>query len=532
MKKKTFITILAALFIAGCSSQNPHSTDTETSHNHENEAAYNHDHEPEEGHIHEHETGEEHGHQEVKINITAYSDAFEMFAEADPFVVGKPSRVLSHFSHIPEFSPLETGNVAIRLEVNGESILQRLEKPTRKGIYSFNIKPEISGAGQLVFDIETGSGNYRVVAPDITVYRHEEDAYGAAEKTGPDHTNATVFTKEQSWKIDFATELPEQEPFGEVIKTTARVLSAQNDEMVLTSKTNGVALFTNATVLPGNKVSSGQALFMVSGSNFADNNSTVRFVEAKNNYEKAKLDYERIQKLAADKIVSRKELLEAKNTFENAGAIFNNLNKNFSASGQTIKSPVNGFIKNLYVQNGEYVEAGQPVALVSQNRKLMLYAEVQPKYAADLTFLKTANIQTANKQKTWSLEQLNGKIISWGKSANHDNYLVPVHLEIDNNGEFFPGTFVKAFLKTTSDQHALTIPLSALLEEQGLYYVFVQITPELFEKREIKTGASDGIKTEVPGGLRPDERVVTKGAVFIKLSQSSGALDPHAGHVH
>ena len=28
------------------------------------------------------------------------------------------------------------------------------------------------------------------------------------------------------------------------------------------------------------------------------------------------------------------------------------------------------------------------------------------------------------------------------------------------------------------------------------------------------------------------ERVVTKGAISLKLSQGAAALDPHAGHVH
>ncbi|MCK5730556.1 MAG: hypothetical protein KAH68_05750, partial [Draconibacterium sp.] len=79
---------------------------------------------------------------------------------------------------------------------------------------------------------------------------------------------------------------------------------------------------------------------------------------------------------------------------------------------------------------------------------------------------------------------------------------------------------------------ALTIPISALLEEQGIFSVFVQITPELFEKREVKTGATDGLKTEILKGLTQHERVVSKGAILIKLAQATGALDAHSGHVH
>jgi hypothetical protein len=43
---------------------------------------------------------------------------------------------------------------------------------------------------------------------------------------------------------------------------------------------------------------------------------------------------------------------------------------------------------------------------------------------------------------------------------------------------------------------------------------------------------SDGIRIEILSGLDKDEKIVTQGAVSVKLSQSAGALDPHAGHAH
>jgi hypothetical protein len=85
---------------------------------------------------------------------------------------------------------------------------------------------------------------------------------------------------------------------------------------------------------------------------------------------------------------------------------------------------------------------------------------------------------------------------------------------------------------TVTNSEALTLPNSAIIEEQGNYFLFVQVTPELFEKREIKTGATDGIKTEIVKGITADERVVTKGAILIRLAQATGTLDAHSGHVH
>ena len=468
----------------------------------------------------------------AKIQFTAYSSEFELFAEADPFVVGKTSNVLSHFSNLPDFKALENGSISIRLVVNGKETNQTLDKSTRRGIYSFDLKPESKGTGQLLFDIKTGKGDFQIIVPNISVYTSGKEADEAAEKAVLSETNTTVFTKEQSWKIDFVTELPNKEPFGQVIKTTALVQSAQGDEILVSAKTNGIVILSTDNILEGKSVSNGQVICSISGSGLADNNSSVRFMEAQNNFEKAKFNYERLKGLAINKIVSEKDLLNAKNQYDNAKVIYDNLNKNFNSSGQNVASPMNGFVKQLWVQNGQYVESGQAMVSISQNKTLLLSADVQQKYASILGAINSANIRTLHDNQTYTLEKLNGKILSFGRNTNKNNYLIPVSIQIDNIGSFVPGGFVEIYLKTLTNAHALTIPNTALLEEHGIYFVFVQITPELFEKREVKPGATDGLKTEIKKGIGQSERIVTRGAILIKLAQTTGTLDAQSGHVH
>ncbi|MFZ4707519.1 MAG: efflux transporter periplasmic adaptor subunit, partial [Bacteroidales bacterium] len=79
---------------------------------------------------------------------------------------------------------------------------------------------------------------------------------------------------------------------------------------------------------------------------------------------------------------------------------------------------------------------------------------------------------------------------------------------------------------------AVTVPNDALLEEQGNYFVYVQINPELFEKREVNPGATDGLRTELIKGVSANERIVSRGATLVKLTQATGTLDAHSGHVH
>ena len=470
--------------------------------------------------------------EELKVNYTAYSDIFEVFAEADPFVTGVTSNVLSHFTTLSDFKPLESDIVSLKLTVSGETTEQTLESPTRKGIYSFDITPSGIGQGSLEFIVRSDAGEYRILVPDAKIY---PDA-GAAETDIESHPSATantsVFTKEQSWKIDFSTGYPLREPFGQMIKTTALVEPAKGGEVVVTARTGGVVSFTGKPVLEGAGVSTGQSLLQVKGSGFAEENSAVRFAEAENNYEQAKADFERASLLAADKIVSDKQLLEAKTQYENAKSVYENLQKGFSRSGQAVTSPITGYVRQLFVENGQYVETGQPLMVISQNSTLLLRAEVQQRYARALNSISSATIRNSNDRKTFTLEELGGKVLSVGKAATSDSYLIPVSIQVNNRGDFVTGSFVEVWLKTVTDNETLTIPVSSIIEEQGSFFVFVQVTPELFEKRLIQTGATDGIRTEVTGGLNDDERIVTKGAILIKLAQATGALDAHSGHVH
>lgn len=477
---------------------------------------------------HNHDTEDHDGHDKEKIQYTAYNNDFELFAEADIFVVDEKATILSHFTKLPSFKALETGPVSINLIVDGEEVTQTLAKPTRKGIYSFEITPIKSGKGILQFKI----GNSKISISDVIVFLDQNDVRKNHVSIEPSKVNTVVFTKEQSWKIDFKTELPAKEPFGQVIYTVAQVESASGDETVVVSKTSGIIMFSNFNLIEGNNVTAGQRLFAISSSGMSENNISVKLAEAKSNFENAETDYIRKKELAKDKIISEKELQASKNYYENTKAIYENLVNNFSATGQNITSPMSGFVKQVFVSNGQFVEEGQPLITISQNKTLFLKAFVQQKYFNILQLIYSANIKTLYDNKTYTFEELNGIVLSYGKSASADNYLLPVNLQIDNKGSFVQGSFVEIFLKTITNTQALTVPNTALMEEQGNYFLFVQITPELFEKRSIQIGATDGIRTEIILGLLQNERIITRGAMLVKLAQSSGTLDAHSGHNH
>jgi RND family efflux transporter MFP subunit len=360
---------------------------------------------------------------------------------------------------------------------------------------------------------------------------HTRTRENSQEKAGHESRDTLFFSEQQQSKIDFAAAWPVMEYFGQVIKTTGQIESSQADETIIPAKTSGTVLF-NRNIVEGQAIQAKQELFIVSGSGTAEKNLNVQFIEAQTNYQKADADYKRARELSKDKIISEKEFLEIKSVYETAQAVYDNLYKNFSSDGQRVSSPISGFVKQLFVSNGQYVETGQALVGVSKNQSLLIKADVQLKYASLLPLIVSATIKSSNKQRVYSLSELNGKILSYGKSVTENNYMLPVIFQINNKGDFIPGSFVEIYIKTQSDKPVMTIPDTSITEEQGNYFVYVQLTSNSFEKREVGIGMTDGIKTEILSGLTAGDKIVTKGVVSVKLSQSSKNIDPHAGHAH
>lgn len=480
----------------------------------------------------EHDHGHSHSHG-VEM-LVAYSADFELFAETEPFLVGKECAVAAHITRLADFKPLDSTQVTLVFDNGGQQQRQTLKSPHEAGIYRFSITPVKAGCADMTFEIEVGDSVALLKAPHVHVYA-DHDALHHHDGCGHDHEtpegDLVSFTKEQSWKTDFATEVVCLEEFGQLIRTVAQVLPSQGNERQVVAMTSGIVAL-NANMVEGVAVNGGQTLFSIESNGMADNNMGVRYQEAVANYNLAKETYERKQRLAADKIVSTAELQRAKSEYENAMAVYNNLKHNFSTSGQRATAPMGGYVKALHVANGAFVEAGQPVMTVAQNRDLFIRAEVQPRHYEALSLIEDVTFKTSHGNNVYSLKDLNGSVVSYGRAVDEGSPLLPVTFRVRNSANLVSGDFLTIYIRCRGSEPVLTVANGGIVEEMGNYFVYVQHNPEQFEKRLVTLGATDGLRTVVLSGLKAKERVVSKGAMMIKLNQSSGALDPHAGHVH
>lgn len=114
--------------------------------------------------------------------------------------------------------------------------------------------------------------------------------------------------------------------------------------------------------------------------------------------------------------------------------------------------------------------------------------------------------------------------------AENDHYL-PVIFKLENDGQLLEGAFAEVYLQAKERSAILAVPSTALAEEQGGTYLYIQLAGESYTKRFVTTGENDGLYVEITGGLNAGERVVTRGVMLVKAaSMATGVVGD--GHSH
>lgn len=345
---------------------------------------------------------------------------------------------------------------------------------------------------------------------------------------GSENPDEVVFTPEKAAAVGLKTAIIKPLDFKEVIKTSGRIQAAQGDESVLIANVSGVVKLGKLPFLEGTPVGKGQAVLSLSSSNLAEGDVLVRTRSA---YETAKKEYERAEALVESRIVSAKEYEQAKMAYETAKAAYDAIAGSSTGGGVSVSSPISGYIKSIQVSEGEYVAVGQPLATIAQNRRLVLRAEVSEKHYSKLSRIRSANFYTPYDRTVYNLQELNGRVLSYGRSSGDASFYVPVTFEFDNRGTMVPGSYVEVYLQADPLPNVLAVPVSSLVEIQGTYYVFVRLDEECYRKQEVSLGMNDGQFVQILSGLNDGDEVVTKAAYQLRLASVSGVMPAHT-HNH
>ena len=193
-----------------------------------------------------------------------------------------------------------------------------------------------------------------------------------------------------------------------------------------------------------------------------------------------------------------------------------------------------GVVVNRHVSTGEFVEAGAKLYIIENLTSVWFVASAfeeqlqsvrsgQPAYVALDAFPGTT---------------LGGEVSFLDYHVDPTSRSVGVRITLDNEQleswpeelPLRPGMFGRAELETTSRQAALVLPEAALVHEDDGDYVFVQVEPFAFERRDVDVKPVAGGMVEVASGLDEGEMVAVSGTFLLKSAERQSELG--GGHSH
>ena len=357
----------------------------------------------------------------------------------------------------------------------------------------------------------------------------EEEGAGhvEGEEKESEHADEIAFSKKQAQLAGLTTETVSPGTFYNAFKTSGQIQAPQGNEVVIAATSNGIVSFTNSSITEGTAVSAGQSIVTISAKKLLEGDPAAK---SKIAYETALKEYQRAEGLVKDQIISAKEFEQVKLRYETAKTTFDAQASNITANGVSVTSPISGYIKNRLVAQGEYVTAGQQIATVSQNKRLQLRAEVSENNFRILKSISSANFKLAYDNTVYKLSDLNGKLLSYGKSSGDQTFYIPVTFEFDNIGDIIPGAFTEVYLLSSPQENVISVPVPSITEEQGLNFVYLQLDEEGYKKQEVMLGQNNGERVQILSGLKNGDKVVTKGVYQVKLAATSSVMPE--GHAH
>ena len=468
------------------------------------------------------------------VKVTAYSDKSELFMEYDQPVAGEKVGFLIHLTRLSDFKPVTEGGLKLVFTpVAGEPLTFTLPAPTRSGIYK--VEATLANPGKYALKLITDGKGF---ADEITA--SEVQVLNKGEKAADGHAGgegAIAYLKEQQWIVDFMVAQPVKKELNSFLAATGELVPVSNAEATVSAPLSGIISTTRPLPFIGKKVAKGEVVALLDPPVRQDGGIGqlgAAYAEAKNRVALSQKEYDRAKRLHEAKIAPLKRVEEAEMALASARTALEPLEKAMgSVKGEggriAVRAPVSGTVVEVTAGAGKGVEAGQPILRIVNTGTLWLKAN-----------LPATEIGIAGKSlnATFSVAGLTGqfkpsRLVSVGDMLDTQTRTLPVLFEVPNSsGRLKVGLFANVAIRTGSVAGALALPKEALFEDEGRWFVFIQSSGEAFDRREVKIGVEDGGFVQITSGLKGDERVVTRGAYYVKQAEAAAKGGADQGHAH
>ena len=288
----------------------------------------------------------------------------------------------------------------------------------------------------------------------------------------------------------------------------------------------------------GDDVKKGQKLVTLTSSALAQ--SEADYLRAEAEHRKTKLDLQRIETLAKEKIVSQARLQQATSLHQAAHAnlaaaraalsSYGLSSKKIGAlmrSGQygqlTLYAPSSGTIVADEFRLGQHIAAGTRLMQIVDESTVWVEVKLSLSQMDGITKGRSAVVSTKDNSKHYR-----AKVINVYHQLDKTTRTVGVRLEVQNPEDaLHPGMFVSAEIETGSGEESLLLPEGAIQRQGSELIVFVEEEPGHFERREVRVGKASVGFVPVLEGLKEGESVVVKGAFVLASELAKSGFEAH-----
>lgn len=186
-----------------------------------------------------------------------------------------------------------------------------------------------------------------------------------------------------------------------------------------------------------------------------------------------------------------------------------------------MKSPLTGTVVERTVTPGSIVGGDQSQVLftVADLDNLQVVADV---YERDLDLVHVGQVAAVTVE-AYPTTTFSGAIAAIGDVVDPNSRTIKVRAWVNNEQhKLKPEMFARLHIQVGDASAFLTVPKEAVLEADGKHFVYVVEGEGKYLKREVKIATASGDQVRVVDGLKPGERIVTKGAVLVKGQEIKG----------
>jgi membrane fusion protein, heavy metal efflux system len=182
----------------------------------------------------------------------------------------------------------------------------------------------------------------------------------------------------------------------------------------------------------------------------------------------------------------------------------------------TVRAPLSGYVTKVNKSIGEQVGPGETIVEISNLD--MVWVEA-PIFERDLSRL-SGNVSATFTTPAYPDQEFKGVVLDIGAVIDEQTRASKVIFQLPNSGRALRlGMQANVRLDAGEQITAMMIPKEAVLEHEGRKIVYVLLSGEEFERREVTVGDELGDHVAILTGLKKGERVITQGAYQLKLQE-------------